>query len=110
MAGRYENATSGLSLYQVSSSNSHFVFVQAYNYPRGLPIFSLYCYEQTAAHEWRLRSFVPVNEYYFTNSYTRMLRFDVEGENVRVLYRGLPVFSVSGTKPNSNMEVMRFSQ
>jgi hypothetical protein len=110
VAGRYENPTNGLSIYQVSSSSSHFVFLQAYNYPRGLPIFSLYCYEQTAPDKWRLRSFVPVNEDYFTNDYTRALRFDVEGENVNAVYRGLTVFTVTGTKTNSNMPLKPVAQ
>jgi hypothetical protein len=96
VAGRYENPANGLSIYQVSNSSSHFVFLQAYNYPRGLPIFSLYCYEQTAPDKWRLRSFVPVNEDYFTNNDTRTLRFDVEGQNVNAIYRGSTVLTVTG--------------
>lgn len=110
LAGRYENPTNGLSIYQVSNSNSHFVFLQAFNYPRGLAVFSLYCYEQTAPDSWRLRSFVPVNEYYFTNDSTRTLRFDVEGENVSAIYRGLTVFTVAGTKSNSNMPLKPVAQ
>ena len=102
LAGRYENPTNGLSIYQVSNGNSRYVFLQAFNYPRGLAVFSLYCYEQTAPDKWRLRSVVPVNEYYFTNDSTTTLRFDVEGENVNAIYRGLTVFTVTGTKSNNN--------
>jgi len=104
LAGRDENTTSGLSIYQISTSSSHFVFVQAFNYPRGLLAFSLYCYEQAGPQRWHLRSVVPINEYYFTNDATRTVRFDVDGENVSALYRGMTVFTVTGTRTNGKAE------
>jgi hypothetical protein len=98
LAGRYENPTNGLSIYHVTNGYCQFMFVQAFNYPRGLAVFSLYCYQETKPGEWRLRAFVPVNEYYFTNDDTRSLRFDVEANNVNAIYRGSTVYTVAGTK------------
>ena len=98
LAGRYEDPTKGLTLYRVSNSNSHFVFLQTFNYPRGLAVFSLYCYEQTEPSQWRLRAFVPVNDYYFTNDDTKTLRFDVEGQNVNTIYRGSTILTVASIR------------
>ena len=104
LAGRYESPTNGLSTYQVSNGNSRFLFLQAYNYPREIPVFSLYCYQQTRPDEWRLRGFAPVSEYYFSNGYTKTLRFEVENENVIAIYRGSSVFTVTGTKSNAAVD------
>ena len=95
LAARYENPADGFSIYSVSNANTHFMFVRAFNYPRGLAVFSLYCYEKTSPSEWRLRAFVPVNEYYYTNDNTRTLRFDAQGEHVNAKFRGVTVLTVA---------------
>lgn len=94
MADRYEDPTNGFSIYPISNRNSHFLFLQVYNYPRGLAVFSLYCYEQTKPAEWRLRVFVPVNECYFTNGSSKVLRFNVIDREVDVIYRGQTILTV----------------
>jgi hypothetical protein len=84
--------------YQITNGPTRLVFVKAYNAPRGLNMFNLYCYEQERPDNWLLRAYVPVNAYYYTNSLDHELSFQVDNEYVKVFFRGLVVFTINVQK------------
>jgi hypothetical protein len=85
---------SGYTMHHVTNGPSAFLFIQAWNAPRGLSIFNLYCYERARANLWLLRGYVPVNEYYYTNSPDRALDFRINGGYVNAVFRGHVIFSI----------------
>jgi hypothetical protein len=63
-------------------------------------MFSLYCYQQTRPDEWRLRAFVPINDYYFTNPTPGTIHFEAATNYVKATYGGSVVFTVAATASN----------
>ena len=91
-----EDPSKGFSVYEVTNGSSRYAFVQAFNWPRGLDGFNLFCYEQTKPDLWLLRGLAPVNDYYYTNDYSREVGFVCDGEYVKAIHRGVVVFAVTG--------------
>ena len=83
-------------MYEVTNGSSRYAFVQAFNWPRGLDGFNLFCYEQAKPDRWLLRGLAPVNDYYHTNDYSTNVSFVCDGEYVKAIHRGVVVFAVTG--------------
>src|SRR5678815_392574 len=76
----HEDMTDSYTMYHVTNGPARWVFVKAYNAPRGLNMFNLYCYEQATPDNWLLRAYVPVNAHYYTNSLERDVTFHIDDE------------------------------
>lgn len=87
------NIAGSYTMHRVTNGPAHWVFVQVGNAPRGLNMFNLYCYEQEKPGNWLLRAYVPVNAYYYTNGIDRGLSFKIDGDYVKVGFRGATVFT-----------------
>lgn len=97
----YGTVDGAYTLYHVTNGPSRFLFAAVGNAPRGVDMFNLYCYEQESQSNWLLRAYVPVNAYYYTNTIGSpydadyQLRFLVESEYVKVVFRGKAVFTIT---------------
>ena len=100
-ARKYEDPSKGFSVYQVTNGATPFILVQAFNWPRGLAAFNLFCYEQIKPDKWVLRGLAPVNEYYYTNGDSMTVSFVTEGEYVKAVYRGAVVFTATSQSKQS---------
>ena len=100
----YGTVDGAYTLYHVTNGPSRFLFAAVGNAPRGLDAFNLYCYEQESQSNWLLRAYVPVNAYYYTDStgspYNAdyQLHFLVESDYVKVIFRGVVIFSIAPQK------------
>jgi hypothetical protein len=100
----YGTVDSAYTLYDVTNGPSRFLFAAVGNAPRGVDMFNLYCYEQESQSNWLLRAYIPVNAYYYPDSpgspYNAdyQLRFLVESEYVKVVFRGNVVFTITTNK------------
>jgi hypothetical protein len=92
------NIAGSYTMYQVTNGLLRCVFFQVGNAPRGLDMFNLYCYEQETSNIWLLRGYVPVNAHFYTNSLDRGLRFHVDNDYVKVLFRDAIVFTITSKK------------
>lgn len=88
-----EDMTDSYRMYHVTNGPARWLFVRAYNAPRGLDMFNLYCYEREGPDLWLLRAYVPVNAYYYTNSLERKLDIQTDDEYVKVVFRGVTIFT-----------------
>jgi hypothetical protein len=95
------NIGAGYTMYHVTNGPMRWVFVKAYNAPRGLAIFNLYCYEQQSPDTWLLRAYVPVNVYYYTNSLDHGLHFQINDDDINVEFRDVTVFTTASRKKMS---------
>jgi hypothetical protein len=93
-----EDIAESYKMYYVTNGPARLVFAQVGNGPRGLYMFSLYCYEQERPDTWLLRAYVPVNAYYYTNSLDRNLSIRMDNEYVRVVFRGVVIFTIAANK------------
>jgi hypothetical protein len=100
LAARYweTNLAAGYTMYHVTNGPVRWVFVKAYNAPRGLDIFNLYCYEEQGADAWRMRAYVPVNAYDYTNSVDLQLHFRINDNQIDVEFRDVTIFTTSSRK------------
>ena len=92
------NIAKGYTMYQLTNGPARWVFAKAYNAPRGLAMFNLYCYEWEKPDVWLLRGYVPVNEYYYTNGYDPELKIQIDNEYVKVVFRGVVIFTITSNK------------
>src|SRR5882724_1544834 len=83
----------GYTICQVTNGPARWVFAKVYNAPRGLNMFNLYCYEEETPEFWALRSYVPVNAHYYTNSDDWDLTFRIDHEYIKVVFRGRVIFT-----------------
>jgi hypothetical protein len=93
-----EDIAESYKMYYVTNVPAPLVFAQVGNGPRGLYMFSLYCYEQERPDTWLLRGYVPVNAYYYTNSLDRNLSIQMDSEYVKVAFRGEIIFTIACKK------------
>jgi hypothetical protein len=93
-----EDMTDSYTMYHVSNGPTRWVFVKAYNAPRGLNMFNLYCYELERPDTWLLRGYIPVNAYYYTNSLDRELKIQTNNDYIEVVFRGRVVFTIASRK------------
>jgi len=84
----------GYTIYTISHGTNKWLFCKAYNAPRGLNMFNLYCYESQSSGTWALRAYVPMNLHYFPNDEDHQLRFENDGGYLNVLFRKTVIFSV----------------
>ena len=90
----------GFRTFQTTNGISVFLFVQCYNCPRGIAMFSIYCYQRVEVGHWLLRGYVPINDYDYTSTpgkdfTAQTLNIFNEGEYTKVAYRNANVFSIS---------------
>src|SRR5258707_124383 len=81
------------TIYQVTNGPARWIFAKVYNAPRGLSMYNLYCYEQEGPESWVLRGYVPLNAHSYTNSDDWRLRFQTDGEYVKVVFRERIIFT-----------------
>ena len=88
--------------YRITNGAASFVFVQIPNGLRGMPIFSLYCYQKTDSR-FVLRSYIPVCEFWYRDilghdlqlmTPTNLAVFN-DKEYTKVVYRNRLIFAVS---------------
>lgn len=89
----HEDMKDCCTIHQLTNGPAHWVFAKAYNAPRGLSMFNLYCYEQEKSGNWLLRAYVPVNAHDLTNSYSWELRFQTTDNHIDVEFRGVTIFT-----------------
>jgi hypothetical protein len=94
----HEDMTDSYTMHHVTNGPARWVFVKAYNAPRGLNMFNLYCYEQEKPGNWLLRAYVPVNAYYYTNGLDRDVTFKIDDDYIKVVFRGEVVFTGASKK------------
>ena len=92
------NITAGYTMYHLTNGPVRWIFVKAYNAPRGLAIFNLYCYEQQNPDTWLLRAYVPVNVYYYTNNLNSGLHFQLNDDRINVEFRNVTVYTTASQK------------
>ena len=75
----------GYTLYHITDEPFKYLFVKIGNCPRGLAMFSLYCYQQADNNHWQLKGYMPVNygsligQQSTTNLPVDRLKFAAEG-------------------------------
>jgi hypothetical protein len=79
---------------------TRFSFIQCNNCPRGMPMFSLFCYQQIPNGAWLLRGYVPINDYHFTqnpgsNFWEQTLTASNDAEYTKVFFRNSIVFTIT---------------
>ena len=96
LAFKYPDSQSsdGYTIYTISHGTNKWLFCKAYNAPRGLNMFNLYCYESQSSDTWALRAYVPMNLHYFPYDEDQELRFENDGGYLNVLFRKTVIFSV----------------
>lgn len=87
-------------LYQITNEDTRYIFVQAYNYPREMPMFSIFAYQYAAPDYWVLRGYVPINDYFYSSTpgykfAVQPLHFTNNAEFTYVEYRESTVFTIS---------------
>jgi hypothetical protein len=90
----HEDMTGSYALYNVTNGPARWLLLQAYNAPRGLNMFNLYCYEYQRSNVWLLRAYVPVNAHYLTNSLDPKLAIQTDNGYVNVVFRGSVIFTI----------------
>ena len=104
LAAKYKWAgqppTNGYQIYHVNQGPARWIFVLAWNGPRGTDLGGLYCYEQikdpprkNVESWWILRSYVPIHSSLYPGSLSNKLRFRIQDGHVDVIYRGVVVFT-----------------
>lgn len=93
--------TDGYTMYQATNGLTRWVFVQAFNAPRGLNMFNVYCYEQQQRNEWLLRAYVPIYGALHTNSLDRRLDVQTDGGYINVAFRSVIVFTTASPKAST---------
>ena len=94
----HEDMTDSYTMHHVTNGPARWVFVKAYNAPRSLNMFNLYCYEQEKPGNWLLRAYVPVYEYYYTNGLDYDVTFKIDGDYVKVVFREMVIFTITSNK------------
>jgi hypothetical protein len=92
------NIAEGYTMHQVTNGPIRWLFVKAFNAPRGLDMFNLYCYEQENPSNWLLRAYVPVNAHYYTNGLERDVTIEMDDNYTKVVFRGKVVFTGASKK------------
>jgi hypothetical protein len=92
------NVAEGYSIFHVTNRTVRWVFVQAANAPRGLSMFTLYCYEWNQPDLLLLRGYVPVFVSEFTNGQDWSLRFEADKNYVNTIFRGEIIFTIASDK------------
>ena len=86
--------THGYTIDTISHGTNKWLFCKAYNAPRGLNMFNLYCYESQNSDTWALRAYVPMNLHNFPYAEDQQLTFVNDGNYLNVLFRNKVIFSV----------------
>ena len=92
--------TDGFRKFQATNGSADFFFIQCYNCPRGVPMFSMFCYQRIESGHWLLRGYVPVNDYDYTDApgkdfSSQALKIFNEGGYTQVTFRNATIFSIS---------------
>ncbi len=95
-----QDPSNGYRIYHVNQGSALWIFVLAWNGPRGTDMGGLYCYEQIKDPPrnkdkawWILRGYVPIRQHLYPSSLSDELRFRTQGDHVDVIYRGVVVFT-----------------